>query len=106
AFALEKPEAPAQSRLGFPRDLPDAPRCGCHLRLLQPAHACRMPIGPGRFDQEAPGSTIAGLGNAAPVDPVPRGALRGHEAQIPHKLAWLLKSGERPRCLSKNSLGG
>jgi hypothetical protein len=53
AFALEKPEAPAQSRLGFPRDLPDRPRRGCHLRLLHPPHACRMPIGPGRFDQEA-----------------------------------------------------
>jgi len=35
-----------------------------------------MPIGLGRFDQEAPRSIIAGLGNSAPVDPVVNVAAR------------------------------
>src|SRR5262245_45106159 len=53
-----------------------------------------MPIGPGCFDQDASSSTVPGLGDAATVDLVARGTLRGHEPQVAHKLAWILKAGE------------
>src|SRR5215470_17153098 len=74
ALALERAEATAQSCLGFPRDLPHSPRRGRHLRLLLPAYTRRMAIGPGRFDQDTSRTAIAGLGDAAALDPVARGA--------------------------------
>jgi len=41
------------------------------LWLLAPAYTRRMSIGPGRFDQDASGSTVAGLGVTAAVDLFP-----------------------------------
>src|SRR5262245_52232234 len=52
------------------------------------------PTRAGCFDQDASSSTVPGLGDAATVDLVARGTLRGHEPQVAHKLAWILKAGE------------
>src|SRR5262249_22981508 len=94
AFAQKCAEAPTQTRLRFPRNLPDTPRGSCHLHLLLPAYTCRMAIGPCCFDQNAPGATIARLGDAATVDFVARRAFRGYEPKVPHQLARILEAGE------------
>src|SRR3974390_1382665 len=74
AFTDQRSEAPAQSRLGLPGNLAHALRCGCDLWLLVPAHAWRMPITPSRLHQDASRTPVAGFGDAAALDLVPRGA--------------------------------
>src|SRR6202795_988172 len=92
AFPGERAKAPAQPHLRFPGNLARRPRCGLHLHLLLAANTWRIPITPCGFDQDTPRPTIASLGDTPTFDRVSCGAFGGHETEIPHQLAGILKA--------------
>src|SRR4029077_14704032 len=85
---------PAEAGLRLPRNLSPAPRCRRPLWLLVPAHARRISIAPGRLDKNTSRPSVACLGDAAALDLVAGRVFRGHETQIAHQLARILKAGE------------
>jgi len=69
----------------------DAPGLGLDVRRLAlallgeaGAEPQRVAVGLARFDQDPAGVCVPGLGDAAPVLPLPRGGLTGHQAQVGH----------------------
>src|ERR1700726_2049758 len=76
----------------------------CFSRLT---NTWRIPIAPCGFDQDTPRPAIASLGDTAAVDRVSCGAFGGHETEIPHQLAGVLKArqiadlGQHRHCRNK-----
>jgi hypothetical protein len=71
-----------------------ASRCGLHLWLLVSAYARRISIAPGRLHNNTSRPPIPGFGDAASLDLVASRVFRGHQTQIAHQLARILKAGE------------
>src|SRR3990172_8145164 len=86
-----------QAHLRLPADGLDLGRQLLQPELKMPADLRRIPIGPRAFDQGTPGVGVPGLGDAPLPPPLPRGVLRGREAQVAHELARVVEAGQVPQ---------
>ena len=83
-----------QSPLGFPGNVGDG-FGQTFLPLFQVrTQARRYPILPRRFHQGAAGRSVAHLGDAALLAIITRGVFAGHQSEITHQLAGMLKAVE------------
>src|SRR5207249_1880271 len=83
ALADQSAIAAVQSVLRLPGDRLDLlAQSGLALQQLA-AHRRPVPVRPGRLPDDAPQVRVAGLGDAAPSDPLATRVLPGHSAAVP-----------------------
>src|SRR5438874_2925658 len=93
-FRGECPVSGVEAVLRLPGNLANHTGRRCDLVLLLASHPGRMPIAPGAFHEDSPRPAVAGLGDGATPDRIPRRMLGRDEPEIRHQLAWGLKAGQ------------